>query len=143
MSDRAKNVPEGFHTLTPYIMFRDSAAAIAFYQKVFGAEEEMRDLDEEGRVRHAQLRIGDSHIMLSDGSGKFPEMGEAPDGKTSPPVPMSVFMYVDDADAVFDRALEHGATSLYPLKDQHYGRSGSLIDPFGYIWHICAAPAAA
>ena len=124
----------GFHTLTPYMMFPSAAAAIDFYAQAFGAVETHRDTAEGGRVRHAEIRIGDSHIMLSEESAQFPDM-KGPTGFGGSPVQM--FLYVDDVDAFAARAVGAGAEVTMPISEQHYGKSGGLKDPFGYTWYVC------
>jgi PhnB protein len=120
-------------TITPYISAKSATAVIDFCTKVFGAKETMRHTDDAGRVRHAQITIGDSSIMLSDETPAFPDMRAVESYGGSP---ISLFLNVDDVDATAARALAEGAAILYPIRDQEYGRSGSIKDPFGLIWHI-------
>ena len=125
-------IPEGYHSITPYLAIDGAAAAIDFYIKAFGAQEVLR-MPMGERIAHAEIRIGDSVVMLSD---EFPEMGVlAPSsrgGATS-----SLMIYTPDVDAGFARAVEAGATVDRPVKDQFYGdRSGTVIDPFGHRWTI-------
>ncbi|HUE02414.1 MAG TPA: VOC family protein [Bryobacteraceae bacterium] len=127
--------PEGYHTITPYLMIRGAADAIDFYTKAFGATEVMRDMDEAGRVRHAEIKIGDSHAMIVDETPKFPEMRSVQAFGGSP---MNMFLYVDDADASAQRALAAGATLIMEVRDQSYGRSGGVKDPYGLDWWICS-----
>ena len=128
-----KPVPEGYHTVTPYLIIKDAASAIEFYEKAFGAREVMRLADPTGRVGHAELAIGDSRIMLAD---EFPEMGaRGPQslGGTS----VSLCLYVEDVDARASQAVAAGAREVRPVKDQFYGdRSGTFADPFGHVWTI-------
>ena len=127
-----QNPPAGYHSITPYLVMNDSAAAIEFYKKAFGAKEVVR-MEHEGRIGHAELKIGDSHIMLSD---EWPEWGYR-SAKAIGATPVSLMLYVDNADAVFDRAIKAGATERSPVQDQFYGdRSGNLTDPFGHQWTI-------
>lgn len=127
------SVPEGYHTVTPYLIVGDAARAIAFYQAAFGAEEVVRMADPSGKVGHAELQIGSSRIMLAD---EFPEMG-AKGPKTIGGSPVGLCLYLDDCDAVFARAVAAGAEIERPLKDQFYGdRSGTVRDPFGHQWTI-------
>ena len=133
MSARAKNIPEGFHSITPYLMVKDTRTFIKFCQTVFSAVEVMCDVGEDGHVRHAQIRIGDSHMMISDETTTFTAMRGVESMGGSP---VSFFVYVDDADQVMATALTAGATLTYPLGDQPYGRSGSFTDPFGCLWHV-------
>jgi PhnB protein len=126
-------IPAGHHSLTPYLVMRDAARAIDFYRDVFGATEVSRFAMQDGRVGHAELRIGDSNFMLSD---EFPEMGYAgPATRGGTTVGMQ--LYLADCDAVFERAVAAGSKVLKPLADQFYGdRSGTIEDPFGHWWTI-------
>lgn len=124
---------EGFHTLSPYMIFEDALAAFEYYKKAFGAEEISCHKDLQGIVRHAELRIGDSPLMLCNMVPEFPEM-KAPSKYGGSP--MQLFVYCDDADAMFNRAVEHGAKVLMPMDDKEYGRTGGVEDPFGYTWWI-------
>ena len=126
-------VPAGYHTLTPTIVVRDAAAAIDFYKKAFGAEEIDRMLGPDGSIMHAEIRIGDSLLMLGEENEQW--------GTRSPQslngVHGSLHIYVADADASFDRALKAGATVRYPLEDAFWGdRYGKVTDPFGHEWGI-------
>jgi len=121
-------IPEGYHTLTPYLAVEDAARAIEFYKDAFGAEEIHRMPGPDGSIAHAELQIGDSKLMLSD---PFPQSNVRPPSERGGPT-ASVFMYVDDADAVFEQAQTAGATVSMPLEDMFWGdRFGSLTDPFG------------
>ena len=128
---KAKAIPEGYHSITPYLILKGAAEAMAFYQKAFGAEEIMRMPMPNGRVGHAEMRIGDSMFMLAD---ELPEQGyRAPQG----PPPVHLVFYCEDVDTVFKRALAGGAKELRPLQDQFYGdRSGTVLDPFGHQWTV-------
>jgi PhnB protein len=128
-----KPVPEGYHTATPYLVIKDAARAIEFYKKVFGATELMRMPDPSGKIGHAEIKIGDSPIMLAD---EFPDMGyRGPQALGGSPV--SILLYVADVDAVFNKAVAAGAKVVKPLQDQFYGdRSGFIEDPFGHLWSI-------
>jgi PhnB protein len=126
-------IPPGYHSLTPYIAVEGAARAIAFYAAAFGARERMRLAMPGGdRIAHAELEIGDSVVMLAD---PWPEAGfRAPEGEA---VSASLHLYVEDADAVFARALAAGATEVQPMETKFYGdRSGTLRDPFGHRWNI-------
>lgn len=128
-----KPIPEGYHTVTPYITVDGAAAALAYYAKAFGAEERMRHAGPGGKIMHAEIKIGDSVIMLSD---EFPEMG-AKSPKSLGGTPFGICLYVRDVDAVFNRAVAAGGKVDRPLKTQFYGdRSGTLIDPFGHKWTV-------
>ncbi len=133
MTSRAKPIPEGYHTATPYLIVRDAARAIEFYKKAFGATELMRMADPSGKVRHAEIKIGNSPIMIAD---EFPEIGaRSPQSLGGSPV--SILLYVEDVDALFSQAIAAGAKVQRPVKDQFYGeRSGGLADPFGHVWYI-------
>jgi len=128
-----KPVPDGYHTLTPYIVVDGAADAIAFYQKAFGAEEIYRMPGPGGKVMHAEIQIGDSRLMLSDA---IPEMGgRSP--KSLGGSPASILIYVRDVDAAFARAVGAGATVDMPLMDMFWGdRYGKVKDPFGHLWQL-------
>jgi PhnB protein len=128
-----KPIPDGYHTATPYLIVHDAKAALAFYVQAFGAVELMRLEGPDGKVGHAEIRIGDSPIMLAD---EHPQMGfRSPRALGGTPV--SLMLYVEDVDARFARALAAGAKALRPVQDQFYGdRSGTLEDPFGHVWTI-------
>jgi PhnB protein len=128
-----KPIPAGHHTVTPYLAIQNAALALEFYQKAFGATESYKLMMPDGRLGHAEIRLGDSVIMLAD---EFPEYG----GKAPPTLggsPVSIHLYVDDVDAFFNRALAAGATERKPVMDQFYGdRSGQLEDPYGHLWWV-------
>ncbi len=128
-----KPIPDGYHTVTPYLFIQGAAQALEFYQKAFGATERMRLPDPSGRIGHAEIQIGDSVIMLAD---EFPEMGvRSPKAYGGSPV--NIALYVADVDALAERAVAAGAKVLRPVKDQFYGdRSGSFEDPFGHTWTL-------
>ena len=131
MATKAK--PDGYHTATPYLIVRDGARAIEFYQQAFGAVEIMRFRAPGGKIGHAEFKIGDSPIMLAD---EWPEC-DARSPQTIGGTPVGLLLYVEDCDAVFDRAVAAGAKVFMPVKDQFYGdRSGTVIDPFGHKWTI-------
>jgi PhnB protein len=128
-----KPIPEGYPRVTPYLIVDGASAAIDFYTSVLGATERMRMNAPENKVGHAELEIGDSVIMLADES---PEM-DARSPRTVGGTPVSLHVYVEDADATFERALGAGAKTLQPVEDKFYGdRSGSFEDPFGHRWHV-------
>ena len=133
MSGPVKAIPEGYHSVTPYLLVRGAQEAMAFYAKVFGAKEIMKLVGSDGRVGHAEISIGSSRVMLAD---EHPEMDFlGPQSRNGTTVTM--LLYVENVDEVFDRAIEAGATELRPLCDQFYGdRSGTLTDPWGHIWTI-------
>ena len=128
-----KPIPEGYHSVTPYLIINGAADAIAYYTKAFGAIELFRMPAPGGTIGHAEIKIGDSPIMLAD---EAPEMGyKGP--KTLGGSPISIMIYVDDVDTVFSQAIAAGGTEQRPVKDQFYGdRSGTLEDPFGHVWHV-------
>ena len=129
----AEPIPEGYPRVTPYLIVDGASAAIDFYTGVLGATERMRMDAPEGKVGHAELEIGDSVIMLAD---------EAPDMDALSPrsvggTPVSLHVYVEDADGVFERATQAGAKAMRPVEDKFYGdRTGSFEDPFGHQWHV-------
>lgn len=126
-------VPPGYHNVTPYMIVDGAAKAIEFYKKAFGATELLRMPGAEGKITHAEIKIGDSPVMLAD---EFPDMN-AKGPKAFGGSPTSLMIYVDDVDQVFARALEAGAKEVRPLQNQFYGdRSGTLIDPFGHQWTV-------
>lgn len=126
-------VPDGFHTVTPYLICKGAAKAIEFYKEGFGATEVMRLEAPGGMIGHAEIRIGDSIIMLAD---EHPEMG-AVSPETLGGSPASIMLYVEDVDARFDKAIQAGGTVVRPVEDQFYGdRNGTLQDPFGHKWTI-------
>jgi PhnB protein len=128
-----KPIPDGYHTVTPYITVRDGAAALDFYQRAFGATIFMRMDGPDGKIMHAEFRIGDSPVMMS---GEFPEMG-ATSPETLGGVTSSLMIYVENVDARFEQAITAGGIVERPVKDQFYGdRSGTLKDPFGHRWTI-------
>jgi PhnB protein len=133
MAMKAKPIPEGYHTATPYLILKDAAQAIDFYKRAFGATELMRYPAPGGRVGHAEVKIGDSHIMLAD---EFPEQGyKSPQSLGGTPV--SIMLYVNDVDTIAAQAVSAGGKLTRPVTDQFYGdRSGTLEDPFGHVWHI-------
>ncbi|HSC50667.1 MAG TPA: VOC family protein [Gaiellaceae bacterium] len=126
-------IPEGYHNLQIYLAVEDASKAIDFYKEAFGAEETIRMPGPDGSVAHAELQVGDSKLMLSD---PFPHSSVRPPSERGG-CTASVFMYVDDADAVFDRAQAAGATVTSPLENMFWGdRFGSLTDPFGHVWSV-------
>ena len=127
-------IPEGYHSITPYLMINGAAEAIEFYQHAFGATESFKLEAPGGKIGHAEIQIGDSRIMMADDCG-----GESPfrNPQASGGSPVGLHLYVEDVDAVFDRAVSAGATVIKPVQDQFYGdRTGTLKDPFGHIWFL-------
>ena len=128
-----KPIPDGYHSVTPYLILNDAAAAIDFYKRAFGATELMRMPGPDGMIGHAEIRVGDSAVMLAD---EYPDMG-ARSAKSIGGSPVSLMIYVEDVDAIARQAVAAGAKETRPVKDQFYGdRSGSFEDPFGLEWHI-------
>ena len=133
MPNKVQPVPKGYHTVTPYLIIDGAAKAIDFYKKAFGATEIMRMPGPNGRIGHAEIKIGDSPIMMAD---EHPEMGYRSPNSTGN-TPVSILLYVEDADKIFNAAIAAGAKSLKPMADQFYGdRMGTLQDPFGHVWSI-------
>lgn len=128
-----KPIPEAYHTVTPYLIIEGAAEAIEFYKQAFGAKELFRFPAPEGKIGHAELKIGDSPIMLADA---YPDMGyNGP--KSLGGSPVSLMIYVENVDTIFNQAVQAGATVKEAVSDKFYGdRLGSLIDPFGHVWHI-------
>jgi len=129
----AQPIPEGYHSITPYLIVGGAAQALEFYARAFGAKERMRLASPDGKIGHAEIEIGDSVVMLAD---EFPQMGaRSPHAIGGSPV--GICLYVTDVDAVFKQALAAGAKEVRPVQDQFYGdRSGTLLDPFGHQWTI-------
>jgi PhnB protein len=133
VKNTAKHIPEGYHTATPYLIVKGGVQALDFYKKAFGATEIMRMPRPDGKIGHAEIRIGDSRIMLAD---EFPEM-DARSPKSLGGSPVGLYLYVEDVDATFNQAVALGATVQKPVADQFYGdRSGGIVDPFGHVWYI-------
>ncbi len=126
-------IPEGYHSVTPYLILKNAADAIEFYKKAFGAVELLRMAAPGGKIGHAEIKIGDSPVMLSD---EYPDMGfKGPESLGGTPV--SLMIYVDDVDKIFPQAIAAGGKEVRPLQNQFYGdRSGTLTDPFGHVWTI-------
>ncbi len=128
-----KPIPDGYSTVTPYLIVDDAAGALEYYKNAFGGVEIMRMDWGEGMIGHAEMMIGDSRIMLAS---EFPSMG-AVGPKTVGGTPVMLAVYVEDVDAVFAKALELGGTEVRPLENQFYGdRSGMVCDPFGHHWSL-------
>lgn len=132
MSKSVRAIPEGYHNVTPYLTCKNSAQAIDFYKSAFGATEIMRMTTPDGKVSHAELKIGDSHIFLAD---EFPGMSTAP----TPGVKNAcgIFLYLENVDAAYNRAVAAGANVEMPLENQFWGdRYGKITDPFGHSWGL-------
>ncbi|HUM04169.1 MAG TPA: VOC family protein [Terriglobales bacterium] len=132
---KVPHIPKGYNSVTPYLIISGAAKAIEYYKKVFGATEIMRMPGPDGKIGHAELRIGDSHIMLAD---ENPSMGQGHASATTVGgSPISLYLYIENVDDVVKRAVTEGATILKPVQDQFYGdRSGFIRDPFGHLWGV-------
>lgn len=130
MPNEVKPIPEGYERVTPYLICKNAEAAIEFYKKAFGAEELFR-IGQPGMVGHAELKIGESRIMLAD---EYPDMG-AVSPQTLGGSPVSLYIYVEDVDSFTEKAVAAGLKVKKPVADQFYGdRSGHFEDPFGHLW---------
>lgn len=128
-----KPIPDGYHTATPYLIVDGGAAALEFYKNAFGATELMRMPGPSGKLMHAEMKIGNSPIMLADEAPERDIKGPKSLGGTT----IGICLYVPDVDATYAAAIAAGGKELYPVKNQFYGdRSGTLIDPFGHKWTI-------
>ncbi len=128
-----KPIPDGYHTVTPYLIIKDAAKAIDFYKKAFGAEEIMRFPGPDGKIAHAEVKIGDSRVMLGD---ECPVM-QARSPQSLGGTPVGLCLYVKDVDSLSQQAIAAGVKVLQPVQDQFYGdRSGTFEDPFGHKWTI-------
>ena len=129
----AANPPEGYHSLTPYLIVDGAAQAIEFYKRAFGAEERFRFPAPDDRIGHAELQIGDSILMLADPSSE--SIARPPTERGGPTA--GLMLYVDDVDAVIERAVQAGAEQTAEVEDKFYGdRSGRVTDPFGHDWNL-------
>ena len=129
----AKAIPDGYRTATPYLIVKGAGEAIEFYKRAFGATEMLRMADPQGRVGHAEIKIGDSVIMLADEHPAMGYRGPRSLGGSS----VSILLYLEDVDGVFERAVKAGAKVQRAVADQFYGdRSGTLEDPFGHVWTV-------
>lgn len=133
MASKPQTPPPGYHSITPYLALRDARAAIDFYRRAFGAELVLKLDTPDGKIAHAEIRIGDSILMLSE---ENPEWGNvSPQSLGGSPV--FLMIYVPDVDAAFPKAIAAGATEVRPVQNQFYGdRSGTLKDPYGYHWTL-------
>ena len=134
MAGNVKTVPEGMHTITPHLSVREASKAVEFYKKAFGAEVLAVHYTPNGKVMHAQLKVGDSHFMLAD---EFPEGTPAPPTLGGSPVVLN--LYAEDIDSLFSQAVAAGAKVTMPLADMFWGdRYGQIVDPFGHHWALGA-----
>lgn len=132
-SAAVKRIPDGFHTVTPHLICSDAAKAIEFYKQAFSAVEVARMPTPDGKIMHAAVKIGDSIVMLVD---EFPDMGASSPLRLKGS-PVTIHLYVENADAVFEQAVRAGATTRMPLQDMFWGdRYGQIVDPFGHVWSI-------
>ena len=128
-----KPIPDGYHSVTPYLFVRSAASAIDFYKNVFGATEVVRMAGSNGKIMHAELRIGDSIVMLADENPSTGVMSPQTIGGFS----VGLHLYVENVDAVIQKSVDNGAKLLRPIRNQFYGdRSGSVLDPFGHMWSV-------
>lgn len=133
MAGKVKPIPDGCHTVTPHLIVKGAAKAMEFYKKAFGAKELSRCAGPNGALCHAEMQIGNSHVYLCD---EFPDMG-AMSPLALKGSPVTIHLYVEDADAAFNQAVKAGAQSTMPLADMFWGdRYGKLKDPFGHNWSI-------
>lgn len=124
-------IPQGYHSLTPYLIVSDAQMALEFYAQAFGASEVLRTTKPNGEIGHCEIQIGDSRLMFSEHFGQIPAFNHDDSAHSS------LLIYVDNVDEFFERAISLGAELIQPVQDQFYGdRMGTLKDPFGHFWHI-------
>lgn len=128
-----KPIPDGFSSITPHLVIKECGKAIDFYKKAFDAQEIYRSLMPDGRIMHAMIQVGNSFVMMAD---EFPDMG-AKGPKTIGGTSVSLHLYTEDADKLFNQAIAAGATQIMPINDMFWGdRYGQILDPFGHSWAI-------
>jgi len=133
MKTDVKPIPDGYHTVTPYLTVRNAAQAIEFYERAFGAHDIHRLLAPDGKIAHAEMKIGDSVLMLGDESPKFGNLSP----QTLKGSPVGLALYVPDVDEAFERAVRAGATVKEPVENKFWGdRAGAVVDPFGHKWTL-------
>jgi len=126
-------IPEGFHSLTPYLIVKDANSALTFYQKAFNATAELELNTPDGGVAHAELKIGNSYLMLTE---EYPDMGFV-GPQTLGGAGVSIMLYTEDAESLYEQAIEQGCEVVRPMMDQFYGdRAGTLKDPYGHVWTV-------
>jgi len=129
----AKAIPDGFYTVTPHLVVKNAGQALEFYKKAFGAEEILRMPGPGGMIMHAEVKIGNSHVMLNDEMPDYGAVGPQTIGGT----PVTLHLYVNDVDSFFKRAIQAGAKEEMPVTDMFWGdRYGKLVDPFGHKWSV-------
>jgi len=133
MAKKVRAIPKGYHTITASLAVQDAAKAISFYKKAFGATEIMRMSGPGGSIMHAEMKMSDSAFMIAD---EMPQMGNK-GPKSYGGTPVSFYVYVEDVDAAWKKAIKAGATAVWPLQDMFWGdRTGQLEDPFGHRWSL-------
>lgn len=126
-------IPQGYHTATPYLTIKDCSKAIDFYKKAFDAKENVRLNDKNGKIMHAEIKVGDSVLMMTEENLQVDHKGPTQYGGS----PISIVLYVKNVDEIFARAIKAGASEVRAVKDEFYGdRMGTLKDPFGFTWSI-------
>lgn len=135
MAETVRPIPERYHSLTPYVIVSDASRAIAFYKEAFDATEVERHDDAHGRTEHAEVKIGDSVLMMSEEYAFEGLVAKSP--SALPATSMHLYLYLEDVDAAVERAVAAGATLLVPIQDQWWGdRMGGVKDPFGHVWWL-------
>lgn len=133
MSKAAKPIPEGCHTVTPYLVIKDAEKALEFYKKAFAAKEILRMPGPDGKIMHGEMQIGDSRVMFAEENPQWGSQGPQTLGGS----PVTIFLYVPDVDATFKQAVAAGAKEAMPVADMFWGdRYGKLVDPFGHKWDV-------
>ena len=130
---KVQPIPKGYHAVTAYLAVRGAQQALDYYKKAFGAKELLRMPGPDGKIGHAEIRVGDSHVMLADEHPEMDFQGPQTRGGTT----VQLHLYVPDVDATVEKALAAGGKLVRPIKDQFYGdRSGTIADPFGHVWYV-------
>lgn len=133
MTNTVKYIPDGYHSITPYLIVKNAAKALDFYKTVFGSKEVMRMADPNGNIKHSEITIGNSKIMLADESPEVNALSPQTVGGS----PVLIHLYVENVDKCIQRAVDNGSKLTRPIQDQFYGdRIGCITDPFGHIWGI-------